>query len=255
MSEISVLPDPWAGLRRHTPARIALGRVGASLPSAEVLSFAMAHARARDAVHHVLDTVALATSLEQAGFSTLQVRSQATSRTEYLSRPDLGRRLALASRSGIMHTEESPRRRLTVVVADGLSSLAPERHALPLLAALRTRLVGWSLDAVIVATQARVALADEIGELRGAEAVVILLGERPGLSSPDSLGAYLTYAPRRGRLDADRNCISNVREGGLGYAEAAHTLAYLLGQSRAAGRSGIAVKDSSEGACGQLAIR
>jgi ethanolamine ammonia-lyase small subunit len=136
-------------------------------------------------------------------------------------------------------------RRLTVVVADGLSAVAAEHHALPLLIELRDRVTDWSLDAVIVATQARVALADEIGELRKSEAVAILIGERPGLSSPDSLGTYMTYAPRSGRTDAERNCISNIRPGGLSYAEAAYRLNYLLEQARLQGESGLAVKDLS----------
>ena len=237
--------DPWIALRRYTGARIALGRVGASLMTDQVLAFSMAHARARDAVHLALDTGRMAASLEAAGFQTLRAASRATDRAAYLKRPDLGRALAPECRPPLAVSGKAPRNRLTVVVADGLSALATIEHALPLLLALRTRLTTWELDAVVIATQARVALADEIGELRGAEAVVILLGERPGLSSPDSLGIYMTYAPRQGRSDSERNCISNVRAAGLSYAEAAYKLHYLLEQARLGGRSGITVKDSS----------
>ena len=238
--------DPWIELRRFTDARIALGSVGASLPTAEVLDFSMAHARARDAVYFPFDVEALASSLEAADFSTLRVRSQATDRLQYLGRPDLGRRLDPASASALTSQIPAPPHRLTVVVADGLSALAATRHALPLLLELRSRLSNWTLDSVVLATGARVALADQIGELRGSEAVVILLGERPGLSSTDSLGIYLTYAPRPGRTEAERNCISNVRREGLSYAQAASKLLYLLDRSRLVGASGVLIKDGSD---------
>jgi ethanolamine ammonia-lyase small subunit len=231
-------------LRRYTDARIALGRVGASLPTRELLNFDMAHARARDAVLIPLDTSALELQLQEAGFATLRARSRAADRSEYLRRPDLGRELAPECREALF-TRERVERRLTIVVADGLSAFAPVHHATPLLVELRGRLTGWSLDAVIIATQARVALADEVGELRNSEALAILIGERPGLSSPDSLGIYMTYEPKRGRIDAERNCISNVRSGGLSYGEAAYRLNYLLEQARLHGQSGLAVKDLS----------
>jgi ethanolamine ammonia-lyase small subunit len=245
MSELPIHSDSWADLRRYTQARIALGRIGASLPTSEVLEFSMAHARARDAVHHPLQADELSSRFEEEGFSTIRAWSQATSRAEYLRRPDLGRRLHPDCRASLVAIEPAPPRRLAVVVADGLSSLAPARHALPLLLELRARVVDWTLDMVVIATQARVALADEIGELRGAEAAVILLGERPGLSAIDSLGIYLLYAPHRGRTDAERNCISNVRSEGLPYPEAIYRLQYLLNQSRLAGRSGISIKDGT----------
>jgi ethanolamine ammonia-lyase small subunit len=245
-----VSEDGWFGLRRYTPARLALGRVGASLPTREVLAFSMAHAGARDAVHLPFDADALELSLQQAGFSTVQVRSRATHRAEYLRRPDLGRRLHPDCKALLVSAEPAPAHRLTLVIGDGLSSLAPTRHALPLMLELRAQLdplaAGWQLDSLVIARQARVGLADEIAELRGAEAAVILLGERPGLSSPDSLGIYMTYAPRPGRTDAERNCLSNIREAGLSYAEAAYKLVYLLEQARLAGRSGVAIKDGSE---------
>ncbi len=248
--------DTWSALRRHTPARIALGRIGASLPTGEVLAFSMAHARARDAVHLPLDSDALALSLEAAGFRTVQVRSLAAGRSEYLRRPDLGRRLHPQAHAVLALEQPAPPHRLALVVADGLSSLAATRHALPLLLALRAELhpegrsapslPGWEPDTIVIASEARVALADQIGALRGAEAVVLLIGERPGLSSPDSLGIYLTYAPHPGRSDAERNCLSNVREQGLSYAEAAYKLHWLLNQARLAGKSGVAIKDHSD---------
>jgi|SRR5580765_6955952 len=233
----------WKALRRYTNARIALGRVGASLLTKDVLDFRLAHARARDAVHIPLNTAALEQQLQDAGYRTICVRSRVTDRAQYLQRPDLGRQLDPGSRERL-HCDPVPAR-LTVVVADGLSSLASSRHALPLLNELRARLTGWELDPVVIAVEARVALGDEIGELRGAEAVVVLLGERPGLSSPDSLGAYMTYAPRHGRSDAERNCVSNIRIDGLSYEEAAYRIAYLLNQARLQGCSGITVKDVS----------
>jgi ethanolamine ammonia-lyase small subunit len=256
--------DTWRDLRRYTQARIALGRSGASLPTGEVLDLSMAHARARDAVHLPLDTQALAASLIAEGFRVLHVRSSAVSRREYLRRPDLGRKLHPEDEHLLAvddMPEASVRSRLTIVIADGLSSLAPARHALPLLLQLRQQFTiasstipneapgapkAWLLDTIVIATQARVALADRVGILRRAEAVAILLGERPGLSSPDSLGIYMTYAPRAGVSDADRNCISNVRPQGTSYAEAAYKLHYLLERSRLFGKSGVAIKDNSE---------
>ena len=206
----------------------------------------MAHARARDAVHLALHTEALASAFEAAGFSVLQVRSEAANRSEYLKRPDLGRRLHSESQSLIQGSGPVPRGRLTMIVADGLSALAGIQHALPLALALRDQLLGWTIDTVMIATQARVALSDPIGQLRNAEAALILLGERPGLSFPDSLGAYLTYGPQFGRTDADRNCVSNIHAAGLSYAEAAHKIDYLLHRCREAGRSGISIKDGSQ---------
>ncbi|HEX6495786.1 MAG TPA: ethanolamine ammonia-lyase subunit EutC [Acidobacteriaceae bacterium] len=237
-------PAAWLALRRYTDARIALGRVGASLPTREILDFDMAHARARDAVQTSLDTSAFERQLHQAGFATLHVHSRAADRSEYLRRPDLGRQLAPECHEAL-RIHEPMDHRLTIAVADGLSASAAAHHAIPLLMQLRSRLTGWSIDAVVIATQARVALADEIGELRGSEAVAILIGERPGLSSPNSLGIYMTYSPRRGRTDAERNCLSNIRVGGLSYSEAAFRLQYLLGEARLQGQSGVTVKDLS----------
>lgn len=240
--------DSWSHLRRFTRARVALGRSGASLPTREVLAFGLAHAQARDAVHLPLDTVALAAELAEMGFPCLQVSSAAPDRPAYLRRPDWGRTLGQASRAMLeafaANTETEPPD-CVVVVADGLSSLAA-RHAPPLLAALGEHLHGASKISVVVACQARVALGDEIGHLLGARQVVMLIGERPGLSSPDSLGIYLTHNPCPGLKDADRNCISNVRPEGLAYATAARKLAYLMEGARRLGRSGVDLKDDSD---------
>lgn len=241
-------PDRWSILSRFTQARIGLGRAGSSLPTDSMLDFSMAHARARDTIHTPLDVAKLHRELEGAGFSALHVHSRAATRTEYLQRPDLGRRLTAES-TALLETEDSPKNRpehrLTIVIADGLSSLAPAEHALPLLSALCPHLGQWQLDTIIIATQARVALADEIGALRHAEMTVILIGERPGLKSADSLGTYLTWHPRIGRTDAERNCISNIRPEGLSYERAAEKLLYLLNGARALGATGIPLKDNS----------
>lgn len=245
----TVTDNPWQGLRAHTPARIALGRAGVALPTAVQLDFQLAHARARDAVHRPLDSAALCAELEALGHATLLLRSAAGSRDVYLKRPDLGRRLDEASAHALAHR---PRREggwdLVFVVADGLSSLAAQRHAVPLLAALRPLLpaADWAIGPVAVVEQGRVAVGDGIGELLQARLVVVLIGERPGLSSPDSLGLYLTWAPRTGCTDAQRNCISNVRPEGLPPPEAAARLAWLLNQARQRGLSGVGLKDERE---------
>jgi len=240
-------PDPWSALRRHTGARIALGRSGDSLPTSALLEFGLAHALARDAVHLPLDGAALAAALDAAGLAHLAVHSQATDRATYLRRPDLGRQLAPESLGALEKAAQGPAAApdLVFVIADGLSSLAVARHALPLLQTSLELLPGWSIAPVVIAEQARVALGDAIGAALGAATVVVLIGERPGLSSPDSLGIYLTHRPRPGLTDADRNCISNVRPEGLPYDLAARKLAYLLDGARRLGRSGLALKDDS----------
>lgn len=244
MAGIAKNPDLRARLRRWTPARIGLGRAGASLPTEPLLEFELAHARARDAVHAAFDTGALAQSLSDAGFGKpVTVLSQARDRMEYLLRPDLGRSLDAESRALLQAASACA---LAIVIADGLSAVAPERHAVPLLKELRREAGSWESVPIVVANLARVALGDEIGTLLRAEAVVVLIGERPGLSSPDSLGVYLTWAPRVGRTDAERNCISNVRPEGLPYAEAAQRLIYLLREARRLRLSGVALKDDSE---------
>ncbi|HSY03775.1 MAG TPA: ethanolamine ammonia-lyase subunit EutC [Acidobacteriaceae bacterium] len=237
--------DVWTQLRRWTPARIGLGRVGGSLPTEALLDFELAHAQARDAVHASFDADALAEKVCATGFGDVAiVRSQARDRMEYLLRPDLGRALDAASQTRLAEMSKSESK-LAVVIADGLSALAPERHAIPLLTELHAS-QGFENVTVVIANQARVALGDAIGEILRAPLVLVLIGERPGLSSPDSLGAYLTWAPRVGRTDAERNCISNIRPQGLSYAEAAHRLRYLLDQARRLQLSGIGLKDDSE---------
>ncbi|HXZ01299.1 MAG TPA: ethanolamine ammonia-lyase subunit EutC [Stellaceae bacterium] len=239
--------DPWQALRALTPARIALGRTGSSLPTHEVLRLGLAHARARDAVHLPLDVAAVAASLEALGFVTLRLTSAAASREIYLRRPDLGRRLSPASRRSL---EKRPPAAvdLAVVVTDGLSAAAIHAHAAPLLAAFlpHSKQAGWTVAPVAVATEGRVALGDEIGALLRARASIVFIGERPGLSSPDSLGIYLTFAPRLGRSDAERNCISNIRAEGLAYAQAAFKLAWLLKEAFRRALTGVALKDESD---------
>ena len=243
------MPDPWNSLSRFTGARIGLGRAGASLPTRALLDFGMDHALARDVIYRPLDAERLARELEASGFCTKRAWSQATDREAYLHRPDLGRRLDAACIGGL-RDGTSGAHRLSIIVADGLSSLAPAQHVLPLLRELRSRLGEWELDDVVIATQARVALGDEIGSLRNAEAGMVLIGERPGLNASDSLGAYLTYRPFVGRVDAERNCVSNIRPAGLSYENAAYKLAYLLEEARLLGGTGVRLKDASDEASG-----
>ena len=245
--------DPWRRLRALTPARIALGRAGGSLPTAAHLDFQLAHALARDAVHDVLDLDATGAALRVAGLEWLAVRSSAGARARYLQRPDLGRRLDPSSRELLVRTSSSAAPPDAVfVLADGLSARAIHRHAVPLLNQVRSWLAadGWSLAPVVLAEQGRVALGDEIGALLGARLVVVLIGERPGLSSPDSLGAYLTWDPQVGRTDADRNCISNIRPEGLAYEAAGARLRYLMSEARRRRLSGVRLKDET-GALGE----
>jgi ethanolamine ammonia-lyase small subunit len=242
---------PWNNWRSATPARIALGRAGVSIPTDEALRFGSAHALARDAIHTPLDVALLQAQLEQAGHAVVLARSCATDRVSYLRRPDLGRQLNPVDQDVLRGLAASRERApdIAIVIGDGLSSLAVQRHAVPLLAALLPQLApGTQLAPLVLVQQARVAVADDVGEALQARLSVILIGERPGLSSPDSLGIYLTHAPRRGRHDAERNCISNVRTEGLSYVAAAHKLAWLIDQALQRGFSGLALKDDSDGA-------
>lgn len=235
------LPD----LRTLTPARVALGRAGVSLPTQALLAFALDHARARDAVHAAFDTSAVIAGLRDLGLSGLLVASQARDRKTYLRRPDMGRRLDQASQRLLAGAGKAGR--LAIVIGDGLSPTAVHAHAIELLRRL-VPLLGTDhvgIGQVAVAAGARVALGDEIGELLGARMVVVLLGERPGLSAPDSLGAYLTIAPRIGLTDAHRNCVSNIHGAGLGYDEAAFKIAWLVREALARGTTGVALKDES----------
>jgi ethanolamine ammonia-lyase small subunit len=219
-----------------------------SQPTAPQLAFQLAHARARDAVHLALDHVALAQRLSAAlGLPTVSLHSAAESRQVYLQRPDLGRRLDEASRTALMATA-SQQYDLAFVIVDGLSALAIEQNALPLLQAVQARLADeeWSIAPLAIVSQGRVAVGDEVAHLLNARMVVVLIGERPGLSSPDSMGLYLTWAPQPGLTDASRNCISNVRPAGLTCEAAAFKLHYLLSEARRRQLSGVALKDETE---------
>jgi ethanolamine ammonia-lyase small subunit len=242
-------PNPWDAWRRFTRARIALGRSGDSLPTDALLAFELAHAQARDAVYAALAVARLGEQARAAGLRELVVHSAAPDREHYLRRPDLGRRLAEDSRAMLASLEPgaAPASDIVFVIADGLSAHAANHHALPLLQALMPALHDWAVGPLVIAQQARVALGDQIGELLAARFVVMLIGERPGLSSPDSLGIYITCAPRVGRSDAERNCISNVRPQGLSYADAAFKLHYLLTHARRLGLTGVGLKDDSDG--------
>ena len=230
------LPVRWSDLRRFTPARVALGRAGNGLPTAAHLEFQAAHAAARDAVHAVLDVAALRRDLLAAGLESIAVHSEAPDRRTYLLRPDLGRRLRASE-----HVPPTPGA-LLFVICDGLSATAVQQHAVSLLRQAIPLITG-PIAPVVVAEQGRVALGDDIGEAMGAEAVAVLIGERPGLSAADSLGVYLTWQPRRGRTDAERNCISNIRPGGLDPAAAATKLAWLIGAMRRLELTGVGLKD------------
>ena len=234
----------WAALRPLTAARIGLPRTGASLATPTLLDFRLAHARARDAVGAALDAETLQAGLSRLlGQPALVCRSAATDRRTYLMRPDLGRQLDAGSLA-LLQASES-RGGLAVVLADGLSAQATQRHALPVLEALLPLLQaqGWALAPVVVLHHGRVAAGDGVARALQAEAVLVLIGERPGLSSPDSLGAYITWAPGAATSDADRNCVSNIRPQGLAPQDAAAKIAWLLNQMRVQQRSGVALKD------------
>lgn len=237
----------WQELAALTPARIGLGRTGAAQTTAQTLRFALAHATARDAVHTPFDAERVASAIAALGLATLIAESAADNRQTYLLRPDLGRRLASDSHDRIAALAADPVD-LALVVGDGLSSSAVHAHACAMVAALlpQIRREGWSLAPVVVARQARVALGDEIGEILGARLVLMLIGERPGLSTPDSLGLYLTHAPRTGRNDGERNCISNIHGAGLSADVAAFKAIWLMREALARRLTGVALKDESD---------
>jgi len=226
--------DPWAHWRRWTPARIALGRAGGSLPTHALLDFRIAHARAIDAVHHPFDPATVA---------PLQLSTQAADRITYLQRPDLGRVL---SEESCFRLKPIPGCDLVIIISDGLSALVIERQVPPLLQELMPLLSGWKLAPLIVVPNARVALQDEIGSRVGAMIALMLIGERPGLIAPDSLSAYFIYDPKPGNTDANRNCVSNIRPGGLEPAAAAQRIFYLLTESCRRKLSGVNLKDDSQ---------
>lgn len=271
------VPDGWRRLAALTPARIALGRTGASLPTREVLRLGLAHAQARDAVHAPFDAAAMVSAIEALGLPALSVATEATSRDLYLRRPDCGRRLdaASAARLDLDRLEREAVGRadaptadaatagataaappgdrapdLAIVVGDGLSATGVAANAVPLMVALRPHLrrLGLSLAPVVVATGARVALGDEVGARLAVPMMLVLIGERPGLSSPDSLGAYLTFEPRPGRRDAERNCVSNIRTGGLAPDAAAARIAWLIEAAFRLRLTGVRLKDQSPAA-------
>ncbi|MBP2313817.1 ethanolamine ammonia-lyase subunit EutC [Azospirillum soli] len=232
--------DPWARLRLATRARIGLGRAGDALPTGALLDFQLAHARARDAVHTPFDTDALAAQF--GNVPVVRVVSAAPSRAVYLQRPDLGRRLSPESAAALPPGLFD----VAFVIGDGLSATAVHAHAVPTLKAILTRLDGWSVAPVVLATGCRVALGDDIGARLGAGMVAVLIGERPGLSTADSLGIYLTYEPKPGRRDSERNCISNIHPpDGLGYEAAADKLAWLMREARRLKLTGVSLKDDA----------
>jgi ethanolamine ammonia-lyase small subunit len=246
-----VIHNPWQGLRRFTAARIALGRTGISLPTNPQLAFQLAHAQARDAVHLPLDVPQLKHALEMQGVTTasacLALDSAAEDRFVYLQRPDLGRRLSDQSRALLHAARPANPYDIAFVIADGLSSLAIAQNAAPFLAQVMPMMEreNWTVAPLVITRQGRVAIGDEIGELLGAKLVVVLIGERPGLSSPDSMGLYLTWMPKVGLTDAARNCISNVRPAGLRYEEAAFKLHYLLSEAHKRRLTGVQLKDET----------
>ena len=238
--------DPWSNLKRFTDARIGLGRSGAAMPTREVLDFALAHAMARDAVTTPLDWAPVESAAAALGLQTQRVESAARDRGEYLRRPDLGRQLSAASRQTLAALQGEPPD-LLIVVGDGLSSKGVAANIAPMLSVFvpAARVKSWRLGPLLLASEARVALGDDAGQILAAKAVLVLIGERPGLSSPDSLGAYLTYKPRVGLKDADRNCVSNIRVRGLSYQEAAFKLTWLLDQAFKRQLTGVNLKDDS----------
>jgi len=235
--------DPWAKLRQATRARIGLGRAGDAVPTAALLEFQLAHAQARDAVHTPLDLDALEQAL--APRPVVRLHSAAWDRTTYLRRPDLGRKLDTDSRDRLHDAANSPAPELVFVVADGLSARAVMRHAAPVLSACLKRLPEQAQAPILLVEQARVAIGDEIGEILGAKLCLVLIGERPGLSVADSLGLYLTWAPRPGVQDSARNCISNIHGDALSSEQAADQAAWLIRQATRRGLTGVALKGAS----------
>jgi ethanolamine ammonia-lyase small subunit len=244
MADCTHALDSWSSLRRHTSARIALGRAGGSLPTIEVLDFTIAHAFARDAVHAELDTESLIKDLLPLGMETIVLASHARDRQTYLQRPDLGRRLDDASRAALSTLSQKDSD-VAIIIGDGLSAPAAQKQSSVLLTELLPLLAKAQISAapLCIVRHARVAIEDEIGSLLGTKIAVILIGERPGLGTAESLGAYLVFNPRLGRTDAERNCVSNIRPDGLAPADAARTLAYLIIESLRRQVSGVLLKD------------
>lgn len=246
MSDPAVPRRPTLDLRSLTPARVALGRSGASVPTKPLLDFTLDHARARDAVHAIFDAARLTADLSELDLVVTEARSRAVDRRDYLRRPDLGRQLDAGSAELLAQSATEPCQ-LALVIGDGLSAAAVHAHAAALVACLLPLLAEGdvAIGRVVVASGARVALGDEIGAILGARMVVMVIGERPGLSAPDSLGAYLTFAAKPGRSDAERNCVSNIHKAGLSYDEAAFKIAWLVREGLAREVTGVALKDES----------
>jgi ethanolamine ammonia-lyase small subunit len=231
--------DPWAKLRATTRARIGLGRTGDAMTTRDVLEFQLAHAQARDAVHTKLDTAAIKAGI---GGAVIEVKSAAEAREIYLRRPDLGRQLHRDCEPLLVKGDYD----IVFVIADGLSATAVSLNAVPMLQAAMSRLKDFRIAPVVIATQARVAIGDDIGERLGAKICAILIGERPGLSVAESLGIYLTYNPKRGTMDSARNCISNIHtKGGLSYDVAGDTLAWLVREALRRKLTGVALKEEA----------
>nr|WP_312276077.1 ethanolamine ammonia-lyase subunit EutC [Moraxella sp. CTOTU46711] len=248
----SITQNDWQDWRELTQARIAIGRVGAALPTHEVLNFGLAHAQACDAIHTPLNIDLLSEQLKKNNWQVEHIHSKAANREIYLRRPDLGRQLSIECKDAFRFNQTSKNNLsaeydLVFMVGDGLSSLAVQTQVLPLLEALKNFLNPKLLIApVFIAQQARVALGDAIGELTNAKMVIVLIGERPGLSAADSLGVYMTYAPKIGKKDAERNCISNIRPGGLSSQAAAFKLNWLIEQAFERQLTGVDLKDESD---------
>lgn len=254
----NVIENPWEALREFTDARIGLGRAGVSIPTSHSLAFQLAHAQAQDAVHLPLDVESVIEDLENANlnlnqeqeiFTPILLHSQAVNRTTYLQRPDLGRRLDKKSIETLkkVNTLKDKKYDLSIVIVDGLSSLAIKENAAifikKLVEALNFDSQVWNLAPITIILQGRVAVGDEVGEILNSKTTMVLIGERPGLSSPDSMGLYLTYNPKVGLTDESRNCISNIRIEGLSYEEGIKKTMYLLKESRRLELSGVNLKD------------
>ncbi len=239
--------DPWADLKQFTDARIALGRTGCSLLTDDYLQFSLSHARARDTIYMPFESEKVAHQLEQMGLDTVEVSSRASSRSMFLRQPDMGRRLNDASRQKLKDMDYKGADVL-LVIGDGLSSKAVNKQAVPLISRFVPYMeeLGLTVGPVVLAHESRVALGDDIAEMMHCGLVAILIGERPGLSSPDSLGVYITYKPFAGRLESERNCISNVRPEGLNYNRAAFKMAWLVEAAYDMGKTGTALKDKSD---------
>lgn len=234
--------NSWEKLRDFTDARVALGRTGGSLKTTELLSFRKDHALAKDAVWTELDTEFLLNELAQLKLDTLVLTSGAKDRETYIKRPDLGRKLSKAFSESLKELSQS--KEISIILADGLSANAISLHAIPFLKEFLPLIQGHSLAPISLVKQGRVAISDEIGELFSSKLSIILIGERPGLSSPYSMGIYLTYNPKAGNTDEKRNCISNIRAGGLPYAYAAEKLAFLTSEALRLKLSGVHLKDT-----------